>query len=163
MQKTSDDQELSWGLILGTPIALSALAALTFGALNLYFDAKHATYEGANRNTTTATENSSSAAYYSRPNTENLTQSNPTIAPKKKEIPSTQLDSLATNTGTEKLTSAQISAIEAPGIQIMSGYDRKDGKHVDPYIRTFPNGIKSDNWSQKRNANPFNGKIGSHR
>ena len=45
--------------------------------------------------------------------------------------------------------------------QHVSGYTRKDGKHVAPYMRSAPNGSQKDNFSTKGNVNPYTGKKGT--
>jgi hypothetical protein len=43
----------------------------------------------------------------------------------------------------------------------VSGYTRKDGKRVGPYVRSAPNGTQKDNFSTKGNVNPYTGKKGT--
>ena len=42
----------------------------------------------------------------------------------------------------------------------VNGYVKKDGTHVDEYLRTAPNGTQNDNFSTKANINPYTGKDG---
>ena len=41
------------------------------------------------------------------------------------------------------------------------GYTRKNGKQVQSYKRTAPNGTQKDNFSTKGNVNPYTGKKGT--
>ena len=41
------------------------------------------------------------------------------------------------------------------------GYTRQDGTYVEPYHRSEPNNIQSDNWSTKGNVNPYTGQEGT--
>ena len=43
----------------------------------------------------------------------------------------------------------------------VKGYTKKDGTHVDPHVRTSPNGTETDNYSTKGNVNPVTGKEGT--
>lgn len=40
------------------------------------------------------------------------------------------------------------------------GYTKKNGKHVNGYWRTKPNGTQKDNYSAEGNYNPHTGKYG---
>lgn len=41
------------------------------------------------------------------------------------------------------------------------GYTKKDGTHVDGYMKTTPNSTEKDNFSTKGNTNPYTGKEGT--
>jgi hypothetical protein len=43
----------------------------------------------------------------------------------------------------------------------VSGYTRKDGKHVAGHDRSTKDATKSNNWSTKGNVNPETGKAGT--
>lgn len=43
----------------------------------------------------------------------------------------------------------------------MGGYTKKDGTHVDGYMKTAPNSTEKDNFSTKGNTNPYTGKEGT--
>jgi hypothetical protein len=47
------------------------------------------------------------------------------------------------------------------GSHSVSGYTTKSGTYVPPHHATNPNGTKSDNWSTKRNVNPYTGEKGT--
>lgn len=48
-------------------------------------------------------------------------------------------------------------------VENISGYYRKNGTYVAPYVRTSRNSTTSDNFSTKRNYNPYTGKIGTRK
>lgn len=56
-----------------------------------------------------------------------------------------------------------ISPPQAEALVRVKGYPKKNGKFVQPHFRMPPNGLKIDNFSQKGNVNPFNGKKGTKR
>ena len=41
------------------------------------------------------------------------------------------------------------------------GYTKKDGTHVDGYMKTAPNSTEKDNFSTRGNTNPYTGKEGT--
>lgn len=43
----------------------------------------------------------------------------------------------------------------------VGGYTKKDGTHVDGYMKTAPNSTEKDNFSTKGNTNPYTGKEGT--
>jgi hypothetical protein len=58
-------------------------------------------------------------------------------------------------------TSSPSYVASSPGEVYVHGYYRKNGTYVQPYFRTAPDGIKSNNWSSKGNINPHTGKRGT--
>lgn len=52
-------------------------------------------------------------------------------------------------------------AVPAAAQQTVSGYVRKDGVYVAPYVRTQPNNTNTDNYSTRPNTNPYTGKKGT--
>jgi hypothetical protein len=60
-----------------------------------------------------------------------------------------------------KTGTAANSARKSSTHQHVSGYTRKDGEHVGPYMRSAPNGTQKDNFSTKGNVNPYTGKKGT--
>lgn len=47
------------------------------------------------------------------------------------------------------------------GSHAVRGHVTKNGTYVAPSRATNPNGTKRDNYSQKGNVNPYNGKAGT--
>lgn len=47
------------------------------------------------------------------------------------------------------------------GVIHVPGHVNRDGKYVQPYYRTHPNGTQYDNYSSKGNVNPYTGKVGT--
>lgn len=43
----------------------------------------------------------------------------------------------------------------------VTGYTKRNGKHVQGYNRTAPNGTQKDNFSTEGNVNPYTGKKGT--
>ena len=56
-----------------------------------------------------------------------------------------------------------LAALALPAVaqQPVSGYVRKDGVYVAPYVRTQPNNTNTDNYGTKPNVNPYTGKRGT--
>ncbi len=52
-------------------------------------------------------------------------------------------------------------AVPAAAQQSVSGYVKKDGTYVAPYVRTEPNNTNTDNYSTKPNSNPYTGQKGT--
>lgn len=46
-------------------------------------------------------------------------------------------------------------------ISHVDGYAKKNGTYVLPHQKTSPNKTKFDNWSHKRNMNPYTSKKGT--
>jgi hypothetical protein len=64
-------------------------------------------------------------------------------------------------TTTPRSSSASNTAHKSTGDQRVSGYTRKDGKRVNSYMRSGPNGTQKDNFSTKGNVNRYTGKKGT--
>jgi hypothetical protein len=54
-----------------------------------------------------------------------------------------------------------LSAIAKGGSHSVKGHTTKNGTYVAPHRSTNPDGAKSNNWTQKGNANPYTGKEGT--
>lgn len=52
-------------------------------------------------------------------------------------------------------------AFGSSGSHRVRGHFRRDGTYVEPHRASNRDGIKSNNWSQKGNVNPYTGKRGS--
>lgn len=63
--------------------------------------------------------------------------------------------------GSRSSATATNSAHKSTTDQHVSGYTRKNGTHVKPYMRSAPNGTQKDNFSTKGNVSPYTGKKGT--
>lgn len=54
-----------------------------------------------------------------------------------------------------------MGAIAKGGSHSVRGHVTKNGTYVTPHRATNPDRAKSNNWSQKGNANPYTGKEGT--
>lgn len=52
-------------------------------------------------------------------------------------------------------------ALPAAADQKVKGYQRKDGRYVQPHQRTDKNRTQMDNYGSKGNTNPYTGKKGT--
>ena len=58
---------------------------------------------------------------------------------------------------------ALVAAISpAMADEFVNGYTRQNGTHVEPYMRSSPDGDTSNNWSTRGNENPYTGTMGTH-
>lgn len=56
---------------------------------------------------------------------------------------------------------SQMRVYSLPSPVHVRSYVRHNGRYVGPHFRTAPNHTRLDNWSTRRNVNPYTGKTGS--